>query len=170
MTDPLENWKPIEGYEGLYEVSDLGRIRALRIMFGQSDRLRQQPKVLKPSLQGRPRDLRRGVSLCRDGTVNHHIKVAHLVLAAFVGPRPPGMQAAHLNGDQQDDRASNLCWATAKENMRHRNIHGRTRRKLSIDDVQKAKTLRTHDGLTYRELGRRFGVDHKTIMGALGAR
>lgn len=48
----------------------------------------------------------------------------HIVLEAFVGPRPPGMQCRHLNGNSLDNRLENLQWGTAREDNYDRVRHG----------------------------------------------
>ena len=51
-----------------------------------------------------------------------------IVLEAFVGPCPEGLEGAHLDGNPRNNRVDNLSWATKKENMRHRDMHGHTSR------------------------------------------
>lgn len=55
-------------------------------------------------------------------------RVHRLVLEAFAGPCPPGMQACHINGVRSDNRISNLRWGTVKANANDREIHGNTAR------------------------------------------
>lgn len=50
--------------------------------------------------------------------------VHHLVLEAFVGPRPCGTEASHKNGKKHDNRLSNLAWETPSQNNRRKNKHG----------------------------------------------
>jgi len=115
-----EEWRAIAGYEGLYEVSDLGRVRSLRSRgngtFGAWDRLRPEPLVRRPKRN------RRGyvVVAIGDGTRPVH----QLVLEAFVGPRPFGYVTGHLNGQPADNRLVNLAWITSSENQQHRFLHG----------------------------------------------
>ena len=114
-----ETWKSIPGYEGLYEVSDLGRVRSL-------DRIdtagrRCKGRVLKP----RPNEWNRySVYLCKDG-YNRIRKVHQLVLEAFVGPRPEGYEACHKNDESTDNRLDNLYWGTREQNIADQKRNGK---------------------------------------------
>lgn len=118
-----ERWLPIPGYAGLYEVSDLGRVRSLDRTVahsrpGHSRRLRG--RVLTPTIDGRgyPK-----VVLCKLGTLRER-SLHQLVLEAFVGPRPCGFVTRHINGDNHDARLTNLAYGTQSENMHDRVRHG----------------------------------------------
>ena len=99
-----EEWRAVVGYEGLYEVSDIGNVRSLIFRNGVTRRPYPIPKTLK--LRPHP-DGYFTVQLARDNA-HRHYNVHRLVLEAFVGQCPPGMQAAHENGDPADNRPANL--------------------------------------------------------------
>lgn len=105
-----ERWLPIPGWEGLYEVSDLGRVRSLKRpgVKGHSAR------IMKGSKAGAGY---RKVILWHNGRTEH-IYVHRLVLTAFVGPCPEGMEACHGNAVRDDNRLENLRWDTGSENIR----------------------------------------------------
>jgi hypothetical protein len=109
-----EVWMPVPDYGGLYEVSDQGRVRSWQ------PRWRDLPRLLDPSPNGSGYAF---VHLCRDGRTRA-VKVARLVLEAFVGPMPEGMETLHINGDSADDRLANLRYGTHAENNRDRVRHG----------------------------------------------
>jgi hypothetical protein len=119
-----ERWLPVVGYEGYYEVSDLGRLRSFpRVTNGSFGSTRRIPgRVLRPGVN--PQTGRRLVVLYRDGSGRTH-NLYPLVLTAFVGPRPPGMEACHNDGDHTNDRLSNLRWDTSSENSYDIVRHGR---------------------------------------------
>lgn len=109
-----EIWKPIPGWDGYYEASNIGRIRGVDRVVAKSDgtwqHLRRKVLKLRPNAQGRPM-----VNLCRDGICRNHT-IHALVAAAFIGPRPPGAIIRHLNDDPWDNRVENLAYGTQHEN------------------------------------------------------
>lgn len=126
-----ENWRDVPGYEGAYEVSDLGRVRSL-------DRFIAFDHPTRPGLWRRGRMRRTPVGNHGYPTVSltctrhrQRARLVHrLVLEAFVGPCPPGMEACHNNGDRTDSRLVNLRWDTSTENNRDTVRHGRSPGKL----------------------------------------
>lgn len=119
-----ELWLPVWGYEGLYEVSSLGRVRSI-------DREVEHPTVGIVHRKGKVlaqnplnKDGYLGVGLSRGGTKKKRA-VHLLVLESFVGPRPKGKQACHNDGNNTNNRAENLRWDTPKENVADIKRHGR---------------------------------------------
>lgn len=120
-----ENWRPIAGFEGSYEISDLGRVRSL-------------DRAVKNSFPGTTRVVRGKVMalhLDKDGyhyvTLKQHgtekkIKVHREVLLAFVGPAPEdNSQANHIDFCITNNSVGNLEWASPSENVRHSAKAGR---------------------------------------------
>lgn len=116
-----ERWLPIPGYEGRYEISDQGRVKSLprRTVKSNGVPLTVTEKIMKGWLvKGYPT-----VALRRDGvTVTR--QVHRLVLAAFVGPCPDGMEGCHNDGDPANNRLTNLRWDSSSENKRDTVRHG----------------------------------------------
>lgn len=123
MTPTGETWLPIPGWEGFYEVSDLGRVRSVdRVIVRNTG----SPQTWRGRIlfQGsHAYDGRHSVSLYAEGRRETH-RVAPLVLQAFVGPRPEGMFCCHRNGDCTNDRLSNLRWDTPSGNELDKRRHG----------------------------------------------
>lgn len=90
-------------------------------------------------------------------------KVHRLVLAAFAGPCPPGMECRHLNGTRDDNRAKNLAWGTRRENCDDTIRHGRTPRGERSGKAKLTAAL-------VREVRRRAGAGEtrRSIAGSLG--
>lgn len=118
-------WRPVVGYEGLYEVSDDGRIKSLaRTTTGRNGTPRQLPEKI---LQGSTTSSNRypSVRLTRARGESEGRLIHHLVLEAFVGPRPEGMQGLHRDDDRNNNSLSNLYWGTFEDNARDKNLNGR---------------------------------------------
>lgn len=109
----VENWRPVPGYEGIYEVSDRGNVRSLpRVVVGTRDTRRYPGVPLKAKLTHGYRT----VTLCRNGRCRA-TRVHHLVLLAFVGPRPTGAHGLHGDDNRLNNSPDNLRWGTQKENV-----------------------------------------------------
>lgn len=116
-----ENWKPVVGFEGKYEVSDLGRVRSTdrtetyvrRDQYSGLDITvirRHKGRILRPgpSISGHL-----SVVLGRNNTRSVHV----LVLEAFKGPCPEGCECCHDNDVPNDNRLCNLDWGTRSKNL-----------------------------------------------------
>ena len=105
-------------------------------------------------------------------TKMHKEPVHKLVLSSFRGARPEGMVCRHLNGNAHDNRLSNLCWGTPKENLADDIRHGtaaclRTGEnaiaaKLSNDEVATIRK-RYLEGETQTALANEFGVTQRHV-------
>lgn len=107
----VEDWRAVVGYEGYYEVSNLGRVRSLSRVTTQGHKM--IGRVLKHSLNGTGGYA--ALHLAKDGE-NKRKKVHVLVLEAFIGPRPAGMQGCHQDDDPSNPALSNLRWGTPRSN------------------------------------------------------
>lgn len=115
----IEEFRPVVGFEDMYQVSSLGRVRGLPRVSSYGRRV--QGRVLKAKAANQYGHL--GVTLSSQGRP-HYRTIHRLVLFAFVGPPPPKHIAAHNNGDPTDNRLSNLRWATYMENKSDMFRHG----------------------------------------------
>lgn len=129
-------WRPVVGYEGLYEVSMDGEVRSL-------DRITEMPrrrevrkykgKILRPGASGYGYPI---VVLCKNG-VTKSCTVHRLLVEAHRGPIPFGMDIDHINGNPTDNSLGNLRVVTTSQNVRnktktwnrhgHRGVHFRDR-------------------------------------------
>lgn len=112
-----EIWKPVLGYEGLYEVSNHERVRSISRMVINSNGVgeRRSPGKLLKQYMG---DVGYYcVALCKDG-IPKNKRVHDLVCSAFHGPRPEGMEVLHLDGTRTNNKPENLMWGTRSDNMK----------------------------------------------------
>lgn len=115
----MTEWRPIPGFEGAYEVNDEGHVRSLdRVLVdvnGKRRRWKGRELAQTPS-HGRP-----VVGLGRARLEQPGV----LVMLAFVGPRPEGLNVCHLNDDPWDNRLENLYYGTHSQNMQDQVRNGR---------------------------------------------
>ncbi len=131
-----EHWLVIPGWEGFYEVSDLGRVRSmdrtLLVTIGQGGTYmtRRRGQILRqtPGTKGYL-----GVHLNNAPHRRCRKETHTLVLAAFAGPLPDGVERLHSNGNQTDNRLTNLRYGTHAENMADILRHGRNRRAAQVE-------------------------------------
>jgi hypothetical protein len=111
-----EIWKDIEGYEGLYQVSNLGRVKSLKRQVVDTVGFRIVPESY---LRGRLRYGYRIVSLCKHGEINRCM-VHRLVAKAFI-PNPENKPTVnHIDGVRNNNIVTNLEWATYRDQQLHK--------------------------------------------------
>lgn len=124
---PNEIWKPVVNAEGLYEVSSRGRVRSIpRVVYTRASEKRPSFARRRRGVMLRPSASKSGGHLrvilwVRGEPISAQVHV--LVLEAFVGPCPGGMECCHNNGNPKDNRIENLRWDTHKANMADRVKH-----------------------------------------------
>lgn len=120
-------WRPVVGWEGLYEVSAQGEVRSLsRVVHAKNfkgrvlaRRFTGKPLCAFVTGKGYP-----AVKLSRQGGTPTTQYVHVLVTAAFIGPRPQGLETCHNNGDPTDNAVENLRYDTRAANARDSVRHG----------------------------------------------
>lgn len=114
----METWKPAVDYEGLYEVSNLGRVRSVPRRDLRGRRIRGRIRALTTRPSGH-----QNVNLHRDGRGRTE-KVHRLIAIAFLGQPEARQEVRHLDGDPSNNRVDNLKWGTRSENIRDSVRHG----------------------------------------------
>lgn len=165
-------WKPIRGYENSYEISEFGQVSSLeRIVTytrrdGRRVERRYPAKMLKPALNSRGYEI---ITLCDTNNDHHTYAIHRLVLETFTGPRQPGQECRHIDGNIRNNCITNLCWGTAAENMADKIRHGTWVRgsrvgnsRLTEDQVRQIK-LRLAQKELHASIALDYGVKTVTI-------
>lgn len=125
----MEEWKDVVGFEGLYQVSNFGRVKTLgriaeiRNRWGGAMLRKHRSKIMKLGSVNNPHRHYVTVGLRKNGAVTTY-EVHRLVAAAFIGPMPKGECTCHKNGNSKDNRAENLRYDTQKANIEDKKLHG----------------------------------------------
>lgn len=163
----MEIWKDISGYEGFYQVSNLGRIKAL-----PRDRRNQHGSWVSPEKILSPGDSNGYPVVCL--TVNKIVRgflVHRLVAIHFIYNSADKREVNHIDGDKRNNTSSNLEWCTPAENARHAALTGLLRprigsqngtSKLTESDI--VKIIRMHqDGRTSLEIMKVFDICQSNV-------
>lgn len=152
----LEEWRPVVGYESLYAVSNLGRVRRVT-----ATNRGKAGRILKPKLGKRGYYV---VNLCNRPTRrNRNITVHRLVAEVFIGPLPNGRQINHKDGIKTNNHIANLEYVTAADNRAHAVRLGLCAKgsnvwcaKLTEDTVRSIREMRSR--MTYQQLADHYGI------------
>lgn len=148
----MEIWKPVLGYEGIYSVSSFGNVR---------NDITKKPKY--PTITtGDPRPY---IGLWRNNKIKI-FRIHTLVISAFIGPKPEGMECCHNDGNPQNNHIDNLRWDTSKNNHADKIRHGTTNRgercgtakltQIQVDEIRK-------DNRKQSIIAAEYGVRQNTI-------
>ena len=159
-----EIWKPVVGYEGLYEISSYGNVRSLdRIVIKRNG---VNHPVFGKMLSERIASTGYKMATIRD--LNKQPKtysVHRLVMEAFCGKRPVGKEVNHIDGNRLNNRLDNLEYVTHTENMKHAfennlmNITARSKKVLIYNETG----TKIAEYYSAREAGRALGIDGSYI-------
>jgi hypothetical protein len=169
-TTASERWRAIPSWESLYEVSTFGRVRSL-------DRIRPlRMRQIKPGtvrhIKGRivggrllgPKGHAKYWKVLLSDEGRHETRfVHHLVLEAWVGPRPAGYVTNHINGNAEDNRLENLEWCSYSHNNQHaidtglRKMRGtdNPRARFTEEDVRTMRRL-YDNGMRLTDIARQY--------------
>lgn len=167
----IEEWRPVVGFEDYYSVSDAGRVRseARTIIRQDGSSTTVRTRLMKQAMGVDCPYLT--VSLSHGGVATTRY-VAHLVLQAFDGPCPAGMEACHGDGKSDNNRRVNLRWDTRPNNHADKLAHGtatigeKNPAAVLTDESVSRLRARRADGVSYRKLAAEFGVSPMTAYRA----
>jgi DNA-binding XRE family transcriptional regulator len=157
MQNYEEIWKDVPGYEGRYQVSNLGRVKSLN--YNQTGKERIMKEVGNSSTYLR-------VGLCKYGKVKTN-KIHRLVMLAFVGESD--LQVNHKNGIKTDNRLKNLEYCTQLENIRHAintgliNTMGENQVNSKLKTACAERIKYGHQGMTQESIAKIYGVSRRLI-------
>lgn len=163
-----EIWKDVVGFEGLYTVSNMGRVKSSEkiVRYRWGERV-NKARILKPNNLDQRYDQ---VTLCRN-KYQKKITVHRLVVITFLDMDATKNSINHKDGNKRNNCASNLEWCTQKENIDHAYklglMHGRKGEKhpnslLTNDNVAQMKAM-LKDGARTRDLVKIFNVSEDVI-------
>ena len=150
----MEVWKNIVGYEGVYQVSNIGNIKSLkRYVKSRGGSLRQLPeKIVKPLLSGSGYlNVIASKNQKRQTLIVHHI-----VAEYFIGPRPNGLVIDHIDGNKHNNHADNLRYVSTKINLRKRHDAKLTEEKVT-------EILALCKNLSQSKIAKMYGISQSMV-------
>lgn len=163
-----EIWKSIPEYEGFYEVSNTGKVRSLDRMTPAKNGALNVFSSGKLISQCNGTLGRKQVRLAKHGKVKN-FRVHQLVMLAFVGPCPKGMECCHNDGNPANNHLSNIRYDTRLSNAKDREIHktvligSKNKNSKLTEDVAKQILERFRKGEKGSALAREYGVTHTLV-------
>jgi hypothetical protein len=153
-----ETWNPIKGYVGLYEISNLGRVKSLKKSWWSGPD-KSTLKVKEDSIMNL--SLIKGyrfVTLMGRGNKKEKVLVHRLVASAFI-PNPYNKPCVnHIDHDRQNNSVDNLEWCTYLENNQHSPCN-----KIKEEEYDKVAELYSQEGATCKSVGGILNVSDVTI-------
>ena len=145
----MEHWKDISGYEGIYQVSNFGRIKSLERVLVYSngrkarhrERIKSQPLDCKTEYR---------IAVLSKKNIQRAFKISRLVAKAFVSNPSAHPVVNHIDGDKKNDHFLNLEWCTYSYNNLHAFDLGLSKRKLSHTGISWDKSRGKWIAFLYR--------------------
>lgn len=163
----IEEWRDITGYEGLYQVSNWGRVKTMARLHREDRPYMKQERLMKPPVNnvGYPQ-----VCLYKDKKGVIH-SVHRLVATAFLERKPEHRVINHIDGNKQNNRIDNLEWCTYGHNQSHA-IRTGLIKIVSGEDTYNAKITNLErlsiptmygEGMTQREIAIIMGIGQQNV-------
>lgn len=157
----VEIWKPIKGYEGLYEISNLGRLK----------KLEKKWVAGKGSVRFAEESITLGIlnshgyytfDLCKNGNPKK-TKIHRLVAEHFLEKEINKKIVNHIDGDKSNNRATNLEWTTSKINNEHAYAVGLRKTKLTTVEIKEMRNFYDDNLYTTYELAQLYGISQSNV-------
>lgn len=152
-----EVWKPVPGYEGIYEISNFGKVNSIRNGERFPRKLNTKTHYTSFSCKKLP-----------EHKTQKCFYIHSLVAQVFIGPRPEGHVVRHLDGNRRNNHLSNLAYGTPQENVADAIAHGtfakeNNGRALFTEAGVKAVKMLIDMGVSLSEIARKTDVSISTI-------
>lgn len=159
----VEKWKPIKGYEGVYEISNYGNVRS----YYTSHKTVEKTAKLKTLSLDKDGYLRVTLYDVKNGKSPVNKGAHRLVLETFISECPEGMEGSHLDGNRTNNRLENLLWETHFDNEHRKELHGtyHVRGTKVLDELQVSEIIELYaaGGISHRKLAEKYNVCEDTI-------
>ncbi|WP_297712050.1 NUMOD4 domain-containing protein [Clostridium sp.] len=156
-----EEWKSIKGYEGLYEISNFGRVKSLLGWNGR--KYIQRERILAPYKQQSNKYYSRSVVKLTKDNKTKDFKVHRLVAEAFI-PNPNNYKVVnHIDGNPLNNNVENLEWCTQKMNIKHAINNELTITRIKTIDRETMVEL-LNNNFNYDEIAEMLGVAKGTVF------
>ena len=169
----IEEWRSIAGFEGLYEVSNLGRVRSLDRIVHRKDGtpIVRQGQIIRHGVAGGRRKKYPHVTLSRGGKSIGRL-IHRLVAMAFI-PNPLNLpEVNHIDGVKTNNAVTNLEWMTTADNKRHASkigLYTGSKPKISDDSIVEIRRMHV-DGFKQKDIARLFNVSDSLICMVVNGR
>ena len=169
-----EIWKDVVGYEGLYQVSNLGKLKSLKktIIKSKGGKFSYPEKIMKTKFD---KNYER-VGLSKNG-VKKYFLVHRIVAIAFLNNLNNKKTVNHINGVKSDNRVQNLEWNTLSENIKHAfdtklkiPIMGEKHYSTKISDEIVLKIKNEHKNLKQIEIAKLYSLSKTTISNIINGK
>lgn len=169
MCEQPERWVDISGYEGYYQVSDLGRIKSLERMVVHNGTSHLQPELIMRPWPGIT-SLYGCVRLYKQG-IGKKFSVHRIVAQHFLPTWNPALEVNHIDGNRDNNAATNLEMCTHKQNVRHsiihllKNYYGEKSANAKLTNKQAAQIRAAYNAgsTTQQALAAQYRVSRQTI-------